>query len=449
MAIAGSKMEKQRRIAANTTLGVNPSWFCKRCEVITMHLRLHGTSNKMILYVTVGLVVVGVCLRANLQRTFTMVQRYNGSPSIISISHPKVSSNYTETHRHTLRLDWTNLPVISPLAKVIAKSQTRECNPSINPNQKFRKHTIPDNGGLGSTIHTWSQSLCHAMDLDMIVVTRGPWLWMSEEHCSHLSAKSPFQCYFGAHEEMSPTCLINGTDDPELTAYVFPHTEPFGPCHYGKSPQFREEYNSKYDSLIEYRAAAMEFLFQSVRPIVIEEVQRQIRDAFPYGLPNPNNMVTVNVRWGDKQLEMDLLPIERYIDGVHEILKNRPTPPPNTNKQHTKKDRNEDETIHIYLTTEDSRAIHEFRNAAPSSWIVHTSGPTISLTNNFMMAAENANGKNGLESMAGLLIAMESNGYVLTTGSNWSRLLNELRKNVVNPRCGNCTSMIDLSWGEW
>jgi tagatose-1,6-bisphosphate aldolase len=60
-----------------------------------------------------------------------------------------------------------------------------------------------------------------------------------------------------------------------------------------------------------------------------------------------------------------------------------------------------------------------------------------------------ANGKNALESLGALLVAMESYGYVLTTGSNWSRLMNELRKNVVDPRCGKCTKMIDLLDGEW
>jgi hypothetical protein len=97
----------------------------------------------------------------------------------------------TGNHRSSLRLDWNDLPVISPLAKMIAASQTRECHPSINPGQKFRKHTIPKDGGLGSTIHTWSQSLCHAIGLDMILVTRGPWLWMSEDICGNIGEITP------------------------------------------------------------------------------------------------------------------------------------------------------------------------------------------------------------------------------------------------------------------
>jgi hypothetical protein len=48
-----------------------------------------------------------------------------------------------------------------------------------------------------------------------------------------------------------------------------------------------------------------------------------------------------------------------------------------------------------------------------------------------------------------LLVAMEANYFVLTTASNWSRLMNELRKNFVEPRCNNCTLMVDLKYGEW
>ena len=56
----------------------------------------------------------------------------------------------------------------------------------------------------------------------------------------------------------------------------------------------------------------------------------------------------------------------------------------------------------------------------------------------------------GLQSFGALLLSMVSNRYVLSTGSNWSRLINELhvRKIVVDPRCNNCTIMIDVAPGE-
>jgi hypothetical protein len=55
----------------------------------------------------------------------------------------------------------------------------------------------------------------------------------------------------------------------------------------------------------------------------------------------------------------------------------------------------------------------------------------------------------GLVTLALLLVSMEANTFVLTTASNWSRLINELRKNVLDPRCNNCTLMVDLISDEW
>ena len=58
--------------------------------------------------------------------------------------------------------------------------------------------------------------------------------------------------------------------------------------------------------------------------------------------------------------------------------------------------------------------------------------------------AKKSNGAMGKSSLISLLIAMEAKYFVLTTGSNWSRLINELRISKVDPLCGNCTMMYDL-----
>jgi hypothetical protein len=365
--------------------------------------------------------LVFICIVSNLSYilNLNLFNRPNTSQSTSQIQSQSTLplNRHSDVPRHSLRIDWTNLPVISPIAKIIEASQSRECLASTMNRQKFKKHFMAWSG-LGSTIHTWSQSLCHAIGNDMIMATRGTWLWMSEEKCGNMAEKSPLQCYFGAHEKGSPSCFLND-EDPDMiefdTAGDF-----FGDCIY---------------NVTDFHAASMEWLFQNVKPIVIEEAERQIRDTFPDGLPNPNNMITVNIRWGDKGREMELQPIERYINAVTELLKERPQIDVT------------DTSIHIYLATEDPDAINAFNAAAPSSWIIHNSGPTNPVGNKDMMSQ--ANGKNGLESFGALLISMESNGYVLTTGSNWSRLINELRKNVINPRCGNCTKMIDLMYGEW
>jgi len=37
--------------------------------------------------------------------------------------------------------------------------------------------------------------------------------------------------------------------------------------------------------------------------------------------------------------------------------------------------------------------------------------------------------------LASFVVTTEANGFILTLASNWSRMMNELRKNVVDPRC--------------
>jgi hypothetical protein len=174
-------------------------------------------------------------------------------------------------------------------------------------------------------------------------------------------------------------------------------------------------------------AATMEWLFQSVNSIVIEEAERQIReeafaDTNKQGVPE--NLITVHIRWGDKWQEMKLVSIEKYLDATKKLL--------------TDDELDGKKKVHIYVASEDSRALRLYNDSAPDHWIIHSSGPTTqsSVTGEDQKMndiAKISEGRAGLESLAALLISMEANRYVLATGSNWSRLINELRKNVVNP----------------
>ena len=94
--------------------------------------------------------------------------------------------------------------------------------------------------------------------------------------------------------------------------------------------------------------------------------------------------------------------------------------------------------------------------AKPKGWNVYADITLLEIDgfrprkgNRASWAARNTKGRAGLVALASLLVAMESNMFVLTTKSNWSTLMNHLRTNIVDPRCGNCTRMIDLRPGVW
>jgi len=184
-------------------------------------------------------------------------------------------------------------------------------------------------------------------------------------------------------------------------------------------------------SVEDFMGASMEYLFQSVRPAVIAEAERQAREAFPLGLPDPNNMVTVHMRWGDKPGEVgEKTPAKYFLAGVERFVR--------------MKGLGERSPVHVYLASEDASAIRVFEQMAPKNWRIHTSGPTGS-----GQISKMSTGSNGLSSLGALLLSMQSNYYVLVTTSNWSRLINELRTNVVDLHCRNCTQMIDLHPGQW
>ena len=192
----------------------------------------------------------------------------------------------------------------------------------------------------------------------------------------------------------------------------------------------------------DFRAGATESLFSSVSRIVIQEAERMLQAVFgDKGVPP--NLITIHVRWGDKTFEWPriLNPISEFIAAVEKIVEEKKL-----------------NSVHILLCTEDPIAEDEFRRAAHPSWTIyvdnfytqylpHRINRTL-VFNGPSYITKDLNGKPGLWALGSLLVAMEANYFVMTTKSNWARLMNELRKNVVDPRCGNCTYMIDLQYGE-
>jgi hypothetical protein len=160
----------------------------------------------------------------------------------------------------------------------------------------------------------------------------------------------------------------------------------------------------------------------------------------------PPDLITVHIRWGDKKEEMlDLLPAEAYVKGVERILEKRQKPSPNP--------------VSVFVATEDPKAVSAFEKAAPPEWHIYLDqyfhdmlpyrNKTHDVYNQAPQTAAETKGRAGLVALSSLLVAVEANDFVLTTISSWSRMINELRKNVIDPRCNGCTNMIDLRFGEW
>ena len=141
--------------------------------------------------------------------------------------------------------------------------------------------------------------------------------------------------------------------------------------------------------------------------------------------------------------------ISNYIDAIHKILDRRERTKNSSSKSTSK------QIANIYLATEDPEAVTEFRKALPKGWnlyvdqfLIDTSEHRNGEYNGNPKMAKALNGNAGLLALGSLLVAMEANDFVLTTKSNWSQLMDELRRTILDPRCGNCTSLIDLRQNE-
>eukprot|EP00980_Cylindrotheca_fusiformis_P002996 scaffold692_cov118-Cylindrotheca_fusiformis.AAC.18 len=262
------------------------------------------------------------------------------------------------------------------------------------------------------------------------------WLWLDQEYCS-AHEKDPMTCYFPSSEEPLSSKCDNGINRMNNMTNIAVKDPRKYRCNLVQHNMTRRERD-------EYRASATEYLFSDLNPLVLQEARRQIGIIFG-DLPDavaPPNLITVHIRWGDKFWEMDLPKIEEYMEAIETLVKENP-------KQLK-------ESVHIYLATEDPKAYEEFLKAAPKHWKVY---PDITLQeinsfrpvkgNRASHATRNTRGRAGLVALGSLLVAMEADYYVLTTKSNWSTLMNHLRRTIVNPQCGNCTAVIDLRPDVW
>lgn len=327
----------------------------------------------------------------------------------------------------SLRFDWGNLPPITTLGKLFDSVQKQCHQPDSSRNEMIKWQL--SSSGMGSDLHTWSGALCEATCRNAMLITGGlNWQWLDKEHCvdaiqtkrkktSTSTSSSPLWCYFGRHE--SGGRCPEGSLDSNKFVEVSKDEIKLHPC--------RAEWIKKY-GWPALHGAAMEFLFQNVTEVVIEEAERQLKEM---KVVPTEDFITIHIRWGDKWREMKLVSIEDYLDATKQIL--------------TQQERDGEKEVNIYLASEDPIAVQKFQEGAPRNWVIHQSGPKVSENRERMReVAKVSDGKAGLQSLGALLISMQANRYVLATGSNWSRLINELRKNIIDPRCGNCTTIAEF-----
>jgi hypothetical protein len=117
--------------------------------------------------------------------------------------------------------------------------------------------------GLGAEVHICSQKLCNAMDKNWRIRTSSPWQWLDEavsgppEH-----AVTAMNCYFPKAEARCPGDLMVDKSQSHSNLIESPFQE--------RCPGIIE---NKHQKVLEFCAASIEYLFQSVDPTLIQEAE--------------------------------------------------------------------------------------------------------------------------------------------------------------------------------
>ena len=335
-------------------------------------------------------------------------------------------------HLPRLSLDWGHLKLSSPLANAMLAHQAN-CSAPLT---EFR---FRNRFGLGSDLHLWPIALCNAMEQGHRLVTLShQWIYWDQVACGDRDNRFALPCYFGQVELQCPS------DAAQVVDGVATSNQPTLPKIYqGKGSitprcvNVLARYGVELDAIVD---AGMEVLFSHVTPTVVEEARRQLRQVFgPHGIPLLSHLITVHIRWGDKHDEMNLVPMEAYVQAVRAL-----------EEAHQNDMNNTFAPTHIYLASEDPSAIQEFLGLAPRHWKIHVEAyyeqfaphRVEGYNGNPRMTAA-LQGRPGLVALASALVALEASSFVLTTSSNWSRLLDELRRVVVQAQRGP-TRLVDL-----
>lgn len=330
------------------------------------------------------------------------------------------SSTYKSKY---LKNEWNQGHLYTPLAKTL-KDHLENIDCSIT-----HHHFHFSYYGIGGELHMWSQALCNALEKgSSLLQLNESWMWNDKTFCPDYP--QPLTCYFNVYNRCPFVPLHHRHHPPVISV-----SNALNMC-----PRWIQ--NEENRQL--FRAAAMEYLFSNISDAVLIQTDHAITETFgPGGIPD--NMITIHIRAGDKVKEMRLISDQMFIINIDNIIA----------KYHLSA------SPTIFVITENTDSWYSFQRALaeekrPTWRVFRYSYTHMNDTESEKIPIYNAQitgGSSGLSSIISLLIGLEAKYYLLTTGSNWSRLLNELRLNVVDSRCGNCTHMVDLNndnkYGNW
>jgi len=188
---------------------------------------------------------------------------------------------------------------------------------------------------------------------------------------------------------------------------------------------------------VEKSGGAKDYLVTAAGPDSPLQASVDLRRSFPL----PPGVISLHIRHGDKGVEMALVPTEAYLQAAAVLVKAQPLALARRS---------------IFMSTEDPGAITESKSVLEKGEVGGFSHWSLSW---YDVPRANSNGPEQLNAFSlprgkltriwllQLLIALECDAWVGTRGSNWNRLIDELRCIWV-PKCANDFSEVG-DFNKW
>ena len=365
----------------------------------------------------------------------------------------------------------------SKLARALQRTQLASDSSNCSA-ARFSSFQFTLDEGLAVNLFKWTEAACEVSARGNVLVALGPWIWRDGAFCGSDLRRtglswwrrfwnlpdlypagsfstvptSAMDCYF----TQATQCPLPPTFDETLfflgryTERTLPDQTPPTKPYVEASAPFTVRGGEPLPEMCKKRwrvwASGVELLFHSLPAHMVAAAECALQLAFG-GAGAPPDMITVHIRWGDKSKEAALVSIDEYVGAVKAmVVKHKIRAYPT-----------------IFITTEDPDAIKSFKRASPRHWVLRYDASAVGgagqaridteglwhyvesmLMSTTATGARDTGGALGFHSIMSLLIALEAKYFVLTNSSNWSKLINLLRRVHVDVDCDSCTDVVVL-----
>ncbi|KAI8820097.1 uncharacterized protein EV422DRAFT_78522 [Fimicolochytrium jonesii] len=352
---------------------------------------------------------------------------------------------------------------LAPLTKEVQKWIWERQNPKEEECEGGR-FLVTDGwaSGLGSAVHVIGHHLGSALEDSRILLynpsSSGAGSLYADPGCNRSSPTTTFDCFFRPLSTCSHAHALSSPDTTHVkTSHAVPRPYNGAPTYWRE--RLREELGEGLtDAFIKYwwRAQSAAYVMRlngetarEVRALRMEEKRQKVwtREGEVSGMPFPlpGGVVGMHVRHGDKGHEMNLVPLETFMQAFHTLTSQNPL--------HFRS--------HAFISSENPSVIasasHLPTAFAPSTPAFPTTNLVIYTTdipriNTSPFEQLNRFGKSRMTHfwLLQMMMQLECSAWIGTRGSNWNRLVDELRCVWVD-RCAGVYVEVGSKgdWGEY